>query len=68
MYLTIKEFAERFNLSASTVASDISRNPTKLPPFLRIGRSIRFALSDIEAWETKCKHSINLEKNNENLK
>ncbi|MGL5485704.1 MAG: helix-turn-helix transcriptional regulator [Shewanella sp.] len=68
MYLTIKEFAERFNLSASTVASDISRNPTKLPPFLRIGRSIRFALRDIEAWETKCKYTNNLEQNNENLK
>ncbi|MGL4928481.1 MAG: helix-turn-helix transcriptional regulator [Plesiomonas shigelloides] len=66
MYLTIKEFAERFNLSASTVASDISRNPTKLPPFLRIGRSIRFALRDIEAWETKCKHLNNKDINNEN--
>ncbi|MCH0574224.1 helix-turn-helix domain-containing protein [Escherichia coli] len=42
MYLTIKQFAERFNLSASTVASDISRNPGKLPPFIRIGRAIRF--------------------------
>ncbi|WP_244461929.1 helix-turn-helix transcriptional regulator, partial [Escherichia coli] len=46
MYLTIKQFAERFNLSASTVASDISRNPGKLPPFIRIGRAIRFSGND----------------------
>ncbi|MBJ9642652.1 helix-turn-helix domain-containing protein [Citrobacter sp. FDAARGOS_156] len=51
MYLTIKQFAEIFNLSASTVASDISRNPGKLPPFIRIGRAIRFSLDDIVEWE-----------------
>ncbi|MCV3020599.1 helix-turn-helix transcriptional regulator [Escherichia coli] len=39
------------NLSASTVASDISRNPGKLPPFIRIGRAIRFSLDDIVDWE-----------------
>lgn len=37
MYLTIKQFAERFNLSASTVASDISRNPGKLRPSSELG-------------------------------
>lgn len=37
MYLTIKQFAERFNLSASTVASDISRNPENSRPSSELG-------------------------------
>ncbi|ECI6490299.1 DNA-binding protein [Salmonella enterica subsp. enterica] len=62
MYLTIKDLAARFNISASTVASDISRNPKKLPPFIRIGRAIRFSLDDIIEWEQQ--HRENLLKGN----
>lgn len=59
MYLTIKQFAEMFNISASTVASDISRNPGKLPPFIRIGRAIRFSHDDIIEWEKLNRKNVN---------
>jgi predicted DNA-binding transcriptional regulator AlpA len=35
----------------STIASDITRNPAKLPPFIRLGRAIRFPVAEVEAWE-----------------
>lgn len=59
MYLTIKQFAEMFNISASTVASDISRNPGKLPPFIRIGRAIRFSHDDIIEWKKLNRKNVN---------
>lgn len=37
MYLTIKQFAERFNLSASTVASDISATQENSRPSSELG-------------------------------
>ncbi|WP_185923074.1 helix-turn-helix transcriptional regulator [Hafnia paralvei] len=51
MYITIKQLALRWGISPSTIASDITRNPTKLPPFIRLGRAIRFPVSAVEAWE-----------------
>ncbi|WP_309446578.1 hypothetical protein [Escherichia coli] len=29
----------------------MTRNPTKLPPFIRLGRAIRFPIAEVEAWE-----------------
>ena len=51
MYITSKQLALRWGISPSTIASDITRNPTKLPPFIRLGRAIRFPVSAVEAWE-----------------
>ena len=51
MYLNSKELAQRWRISPSTIASDITRNPAKLPPFIRLGRAVRFPLAEVEAWE-----------------
>lgn len=51
MYITSKQLALRWGISPSTIASDITRNPAKLPPFIRLGRAIRFPVSEVEAWE-----------------
>jgi len=51
MYLNCKELAQRWRISPSTIASDITRNPAKLPPFIRLGRAIRFPVAEVEAWE-----------------
>ncbi|WP_241261896.1 hypothetical protein [Leclercia adecarboxylata] len=29
----------------------MTRNPAKLPPFIRLGRAIRFPVAEVEAWE-----------------
>ncbi|HDR2790046.1 TPA: helix-turn-helix domain-containing protein [Enterobacter asburiae] len=51
MYINSRQLAARWGISPSTIASDITRNPTKLPPFIRLGRSIRFPVAEVEAWE-----------------
>jgi len=51
MYINSKQLALRLGVSPSTIASDITRNPAKLPPFIRVGRAIRFPVAEVEAWE-----------------
>ena len=51
MYITSRQLAARWGIAPSTIASDITRNPTKLPPFIRLGRAIRFPVAEVEAWE-----------------
>lgn len=51
MYINSKQLALRLGVSPSTIASDITRNPAKLPPFIRLGRAIRFPVAELEAWE-----------------
>ena len=51
MYINSKQLALRLGVSPSTIASDITRNPAKLPPFIRLGRAIRFPVAEVEAWE-----------------
>ncbi|AXF64206.1 AlpA family transcriptional regulator [Leclercia sp. W17] len=51
MYINSKQIALRWGVSPSTIASDITRNPAKLPPFIRLGRAIRFPVAEVEAWE-----------------
>ena len=51
MYINSKQLALRWGVSPSTIASDITRNPAKLPPFIRLGRAIRFPVAEVEAWE-----------------
>lgn len=51
MYINSKQLALRWGISPSTIASDITRNPAKLPPFIRLGRAIRFPVAEVEAWE-----------------
>ena len=53
MYINSKQLALRWGVSPSTIASDITRNPAKLPPFIRLGRAVRFPLAEVEAWEKK---------------
>jgi predicted DNA-binding transcriptional regulator AlpA len=54
--LTIDEFAKLYSLNVATVRSNITRNPDVLPRFMRIGRVIRFRLTDIKQWEITSKH------------
>lgn len=49
--LTVKQFAERYALNPSTVSAQVSRTPGELPPFIRIGKQIRFPIAQLEAWE-----------------
>ncbi|HHZ9974453.1 helix-turn-helix domain-containing protein [Escherichia coli] len=51
MYINSKQLALRWGVSSSSIASDITRNPAKLPPFIRLGRAIRFPVAEVEAWE-----------------
>ncbi|MGX9742272.1 helix-turn-helix transcriptional regulator [Pseudocitrobacter corydidari] len=51
MYITTKQLALRWGISPSSIASDVTRNPAKLPPFIRLGRAIRFPVAEVEAWE-----------------
>lgn len=51
MYINSRQLAARWGISPSTIASDITRNPAKLPPFIRLGRTIRFPVAEVEAWE-----------------
>ena len=51
MYINSKQLALRWGVSPRSIASDITRNPAKLPPFIRLGRAIRFPVAEVEAWE-----------------
>lgn len=51
MYINSKQLALRWGVSPSSIASDVTRNPSKLPPFIRLGRAIRFPVAEVEAWE-----------------
>lgn len=51
MYINSRQLAARWGIAPNTIASDITRNPTKLPPFIRLGRAIRFPVAEVEAWE-----------------
>ncbi|MBU2671658.1 helix-turn-helix domain-containing protein [Hafnia paralvei] len=51
MYINSKQLALRWGVSPSSIASDVTRNPAKLPPFIRLGRAIRFPVAEVEAWE-----------------
>jgi predicted DNA-binding transcriptional regulator AlpA len=61
MYINSKQLAIRLGVSPSTIASDITRNP-QAPPFIRLGRAIRFPVAEVEAWEkqqlTKSKFAL----------
>ncbi|MGY0617135.1 helix-turn-helix domain-containing protein [Vibrio sp. FJH11] len=49
--LTIEEFAAAYSLNPATVRTNVTRKPDSLPKVFRIGRSIRFLLSEINKWE-----------------
>lgn len=51
MYINSKQLAIRWGIAPSTIASDVTRNPSKLPPFIRLGRAIRFPVAEVEARE-----------------
>ena len=47
MYINSKQLAIRWGIAPSTIASDVTRNPSKLPPFIRLGRAIRFPVAEV---------------------
>ena len=49
--LTVKDLAERLGVATVTVRRWIYAG--EAPPHIRIGRTIRFRLEDIEAWEAE---------------
>lgn len=57
--LTIDQFAARYSLNPNTVRTNVTRNPNSLPPVLKIGRTVRFLLEDVEAWQQKKIQSTN---------
>ena len=40
MYINSRQLAARWGIA-----------PSKLPPFIRLGRAIRFPVAEVEAWE-----------------
>lgn len=46
-YLTRKQLAERYQVSAKT----ISNNPHKWPKPYKFGGSVRYLLEDVQRWE-----------------
>jgi predicted DNA-binding transcriptional regulator AlpA len=67
MYINSKQLALRLGVSPSTIASDITRNPAKLPPFIRLGRAIRFPVAEVEAWEKQQLTNIQIHVNHINF-
>jgi len=49
--MSIKSFAELYDLNPSTVSAQVTRKPEALPKFIRIGKQIRFPIAEIEKWE-----------------
>jgi hypothetical protein len=50
MFLTEAELAERWRLAPKTLQNQRHRGQTPIR-FLKIGHSVRYALSDVEAFE-----------------
>lgn len=48
-YLTIDEAAQILRQAVTSIRCDITRNPSKLPPFLRVGTRILFPLDELHA-------------------
>ncbi len=46
----VEELAGILNLSIHTVRTYCTKAPKLLPPSVKIGRSVRFRLSDINSW------------------
>jgi predicted DNA-binding transcriptional regulator AlpA len=49
--ISIPEFASLYGLNIKTVQVGVTRAPENFPKVTRIGRSIRFTMKAIEAWE-----------------
>lgn len=48
--LTIEELAELLCRSPATIRSDLCRSPDRLPPFIKVGQSIRFRITTTLTW------------------
>ena len=48
LYLTTDQLAERLGLAPITV--ETWRKRGKGPPYVRLGRAVRYRISDVEAW------------------
>lgn len=48
--LTTDEAAHRLGVSSSLLEKLRVYKPEKSPPFIRIGRAIRYRMSDLDAW------------------
>jgi excisionase family DNA binding protein len=51
-FLTVREVCERYGISKDTVYKKVSLG---LIPCIRVGRSIRFGIQDLEEWEQENK-------------
>lgn len=48
VYLTSPQLAER--LGVATITVKVWRQRRKGPPYVKIGRSVRYRVADVEAW------------------
>lgn len=57
VFLTKADIAERYRISESTVDSHCSRNPSALPPYIKLGTAsnslIRFPMSGVMEFERR---------------
>jgi predicted DNA-binding transcriptional regulator AlpA len=58
-YLTKRELALRFRISASWVDKAMIYESKKLPPFIRIGRLVRFPIQEVIKFEQQQLTNIN---------
>lgn len=49
--LTVTDLAERYGKSVSGIYHMNCYTPEQLPPSIRIGKALRWRLTDVEAWE-----------------
>ncbi|GIU90436.1 MAG: hypothetical protein KatS3mg010_1535 [Acidimicrobiia bacterium] len=49
MFLNVEQLADRWGVSVATIYG--LRYRSEAPPAIRVGRELRFALSDVEQWE-----------------
>lgn len=67
VFLTSRELATRWHTSPGRLANDRSARKDH-PPFVRIGVSIRYRLSDVERWEERHEDGAELLDNRRNTR
>ncbi len=56
--LVTKQVADRLGISASTLEKARSTGIGNYPPYIKVGRNVRYRPADVEAWLEKNCHEV----------